>query len=1113
MSERISTAIALSLLVLAAPAMAQRSGERISLGPSHGGGAFVWQDGRLVLDTRAPLDEMSVQMFRPENVIQRVPGALRFDASAFSDEVLFRRAEGTRKFNSAALCSPAPSEMPFRCDAAGTRSEAGPFACYDLYLFRTEAHDTCGTGADPCDDHLRFYRSRIFVRVAAPHTPAARVESVEITEPDAPLLTSTGEMIHSFDLSMTADGRMLVFGAGDVKYSVLSDADAPCSLTGWSVPRSVTSMHADRGNGVERYPLSAGPITDVFGQPVTRFVGAYPWVFPSGDNILYMAQRPACQTGGPSGVSHRGQMSVVGLSTRFTTQVIDGDVNPLRGNRPDTQYCSITFFQSSPVLFRLPGIPAQPREETWPMFIGGSDYTEVSLDDSLREDVLASWQMNEAVVSGQNVLLDRAVPDATGRRMTMRLENGAVVPDVNLGPVGRVLYLDGAARGVSSASVIEGVAVAGPPSLAARPAFTVETWLAANAAPGCDAPVITARAPGGASAFELTLAQDMRPRARIAGSGEVLAESSLAQSSHALSPGRFAHVAVVRDARALRVYVDGVETASAAVPPGFSMIADGHEVVVGGGCADGGMPGGLTGGLVGMVDEVRFHARALDAGEICRRADRIDCATQPPAIALAVEGTNLVIRIADPDGAADLERSTLHIRAEGARAPADLVETVLAGSTPIANGLMIRAPLAMLPVPEITVAIRDRAGNRAFASLDFAGAYTIPTELPDAPSPVAAPQTRDCSPELVARGRSLFFEETFAGNGTTCGTCHADADGLALSPATVASRSSTDPLFLAAQGDAEARRLLDECALIPVDLDLPASVTALDGGSRVRVYRAVPPILGAADTAPYMHDGRHETLEAQAAAALDAHFGEHRAATADELYAIAAFERCLEPPPAPARPDDAVARGRALFEGRALCAQCHSGPWLHRNAGAVGPVFRDVSARTAADPCRPPELSLRLRVPGSSETVVRTVDDPGLAAITGNLADLGKLDVPQLRGLALTAPYFHDHAASDLSDVLDHYDALFALDLTGAERSDLIAFLESPNLELPPPPPPPPPATDGGVTDGGAGAPPPPPPGRGGCSIAPAARAPLALLPCLVLVCLRRFARRSATRR
>jgi cytochrome c peroxidase len=47
--------------------------------------------------------------------------------------------------------------------------------------------------------------------------------------------------------------------------------------------------------------------------------------------------------------------------------------------------------------------------------------------------------------------------------------------------------------------------------------------------------------------------------------------------------------------------------------------------------------------------------------------------------------------------------------------------------------------------------------------------------------------------------------------------------------------------------------------------------------------------------------------------------------------------------------------------------------------------------------------------------------DPGRAVITGDPADFEAFDVPQLRGISRTAPYFHDNAAPDLPTVLDIY--------------------------------------------------------------------------------------------
>ena len=35
------------------------------------------------------------------------------------------------------------------------------------------------------------------------------------------------------------------------------------------------------------------------------------------------------------------------------------------------------------------------------------------------------------------------------------------------------------------------------------------------------------------------------------------------------------------------------------------------------------------------------------------------------------------------------------------------------------------------------------------------------------------------------------------------------------------------------------------------------------------------------------------------------------------------------------------------------------------------------------------------------------------------------MDVPGLRGISRTAPYFHNNSAATLEEMLDHYDALF----------------------------------------------------------------------------------------
>jgi cytochrome c peroxidase len=48
-----------------------------------------------------------------------------------------------------------------------------------------------------------------------------------------------------------------------------------------------------------------------------------------------------------------------------------------------------------------------------------------------------------------------------------------------------------------------------------------------------------------------------------------------------------------------------------------------------------------------------------------------------------------------------------------------------------------------------------------------------------------------------------------------------------------------------------------------------------------------------------------------------------------------------------------------------------------------------------------------------------------------------------LRALWQHAPYFHDGSAGTLSDVVNHYNSFLRLELTDAQRNDLVQFLKS----------------------------------------------------------------------
>lgn len=117
-------------------------------------------------------------------------------------------------------------------------------------------------------------------------------------------------------------------------------------------------------------------------------------------------------------------------------------------------------------------------------------------------------------------------------------------------------------------------------------------------------------------------------------------------------------------------------------------------------------------------------------------------------------------------------------------------------------------------------------------------------------------------------------------------------------------------------------------------------------------------------------------------------------------------------------------RGEAIFNGeRGECFHCHTGYNLTTNA------FKN-NGTAADDP------------------------DEGRRELTLRDSDFGKFKVPTLRNVAVTAPYMHDGSLATLPEVIEAYAAggrghpntdptVQPLDLTDADKADLLAFLES----------------------------------------------------------------------
>jgi cytochrome c peroxidase len=171
------------------------------------------------------------------------------------------------------------------------------------------------------------------------------------------------------------------------------------------------------------------------------------------------------------------------------------------------------------------------------------------------------------------------------------------------------------------------------------------------------------------------------------------------------------------------------------------------------------------------------------------------------------------------------------------------------------------------------------------------------------------------------------------------------------------------------------------------------------------------------------------------------------------------FARWLHlPADAPqARARESVARGEQIFNHRPIditdvagltdrlgvpgltgsCATCHNtqDAGSYADAGLMNMGLSDARRRT-------PDLPLfTLRCTTTGERLQTT--DPGRALVTGRCADVGKVKVPVLRGLAGRPPYFHNGSAATLADVVAFYEERFRLGLTAMERADLLAFLRS----------------------------------------------------------------------
>ena len=286
--------------------------------------------------------------------------------------------------------------------------------------------------------------------------------------------------------------------------------------------------------------------------------------------------------------------------------------------------------------------------------------------------------------------------------------------------------------------------------------------------------------------------------------------------------------------------------------------------------------------------------------------------------------------------------------------------------------------------------------------------------------------------EQIARGRDLFFNETFDGNGRTCGSCHPASNNFTIDPAFIATLPADDPLFVAElnpdlQHNFENPVLMREIGLILENLD------GFDDLANIFNMRGVPHTLGlrhsiesrAGPRTGWSGDGSpgDGSLRSFAVGAVIQHFTrtlgrvpgvDFRLPADEELDAMEAFQFSLGRQeeftlPLPLK-GKVAARGQEIFNDRTLgkCSACHFNAGANGDPGIFGQDAGNLNFNTGVEvlPDQPADLTGELMPP-----------DDGFGA-PGN----GEFNTPSLVEAADTGPFFHNNAVETIEGAVGFYD-------------------------------------------------------------------------------------------
>ena len=384
-------------------------------------------DGRLYLVR----DSFGWQAYllRPEGVTFRPDGMPDATGPVWSSPMMVVAGEPNGE-NALAICEPDPTRAPYACDA--NNNPGGPFACYDVQIVDSDAlRDVAGGG-------MVMRRRHLVLRVENPNTPNARAVA-HTWGAIEPLAVTGGGVLNGIEPTFTRDGKMMLWqgdlpsGGGQLLYSVASTA---CSASGWSPARSISHMYKDPAVNT-KYRLAMRQLRAADG---TAFAdnapvyGAYPWMLPDGDGVMFSAALMACRgPEDPGGCGpRRNATAVLGYPTNWGIAHIDGGINPSTTD-------GVRLFFSSPGPTTFTQLPVTAGADVWPFFgTNTSNYVEVSFDDGLDGKYAGLWHMNESITAAGDLDRTRS-PDVSGYFNTALLRGQTGFPGANNGVLGKAV--------------------------------------------------------------------------------------------------------------------------------------------------------------------------------------------------------------------------------------------------------------------------------------------------------------------------------------------------------------------------------------------------------------------------------------------------------------------------------------------------------------------------------------------------------------------------------------------------------------------------------------------------------------------------------------------------